>query len=309
VLNQVDLLIAPGTRLGLLGRNGAGKSTLIKLLAGVLPPRCGRWEAGQGLVTGYFAQHQLEQLRPDWSPLQHLQRLDARATEQALRDFLGGFDFRGDQALAPVEPFSGGEKARLALALLVWQRPNLLLLDEPTNHLDLDMRHALNLALQDYAGALIVVSHDRQLLRSTADGFLRVAGGRVQPFDGDLEDYCTWLDADQRSGRAAAGGQSGATARREQRRMEAEQRQERALKRRPLEKQVRALETQIDRLTAEKAELETALVAPELYASESKPRLQALLRLQGRVAAELEQAESEWLAVQEALEDLAAAGD
>ena len=181
VLDRVDLVIGPGTRLGLLGPNGAGKSTLIKLLAGMLRPLAGRIEIGQGLAIGYFAQHQLEQLRPDWSALRHLQQLDERASEQELRNFIGGFGFHGDRALDPVAPFSGGEKARLALALLVWQRPNLLLLDEPTNHLDLDMRHALTLALQDYQGALIVVSHDRHLLRTVTDEFLLVGKAGRNP--------------------------------------------------------------------------------------------------------------------------------
>ncbi len=305
VLQAVNLVIDPGTRLGLLGPNGAGKSTLIKLLAGVLSPSSGRIQTGQGLMVGYFAQHQLEQLRPEWSPLRHVQALDARATEQALRDFLGGFGFQGDQALAPVEPFSGGEKARLALALLVWQRPNLLLLDEPTNHLDLEMRHALNLALQDYQGALIVVSHDRHLLRTTTDAFALVAEGTVRPFDGDLDDYRDWLNSRQRESREVS-EQRPSELRKEQKRQEAERRQQLAVKRRPLEKRIRELELRLDRLHREKTALETALADGDLYADASRDRLKELLLRQGRINAELGPLEEEWLALQEELEALAA---
>jgi len=192
ILEKITLRITAGSRFGLLGPNGAGKSTLIKLLAGLLKPQEGQCTLGDGLQMGYFAQHQLEQLCDEDSPLQHLQRLDSQATEQSLRQFLGGFDFIGDMALAPVAPFSGGEKARLALALLIWQRPNVLLLDEPTNHLDLEMRHALTLALTDYTGALIIVSHDRHLLRTTTDQLLLVANKRVINYEGDLADYGQW---------------------------------------------------------------------------------------------------------------------
>ncbi len=193
VVRNVQLSLRPGARLGLLGPNGAGKSTLIKTLAGGQPLLAGRRVAGHGLETGYFAQHQVEQLRGDESPLRHLIRQDPRAREQDLRNYLGGFDFRGDMADAPVEPFSGGEKSRLALALLVRKRPNLLLLDEPTNHLDLEMRHALTRALAGYEGSLVLVSHDRALLRTVCDSFMLVADGRAVPFDGDLDDYLAWL--------------------------------------------------------------------------------------------------------------------
>ncbi len=193
VVGRVSLSLRPGARLGLLGPNGAGKSTLIKTLAGDLAPLSGGRVAGHGLEIGYFAQHQVEQLRGDESPLRHLVRQDPRAREQDLRNYLGGFDFRGDMADAPVQPFSGGEKSRLALALLVRKRPNLLLLDEPTNHLDLEMRHALMRALAGYEGSLVLVSHDRALLRTVCDSFLLVADGRAVPFEGDLDDYLAWL--------------------------------------------------------------------------------------------------------------------
>jgi ATP-binding cassette subfamily F protein 3 len=310
VLDRVNLVIGSGARLGLLGPNGAGKSTLIKLLAGMLPPLAGRIETGQGLAIGYFAQHQLEQLRPDWSALRHLQQLDERASEQALRNFIGGFGFNGDRALDPVAPFSGGEKARLALALLVWQRPNLLLLDEPTNHLDLDMRHALTLALQDYQGALIVVSHDRHLLRTVTDEFLLVAEGRAQPFDGDLDDYREWLNERQRAAnrdtapREAVNGNS-AVERRDQKRQEAERRQQLAIKRKPLEQRIRKLEQRMETLHGEKTAIENTLAEPHSYDDANKDRLKEILLRQGQISGELEQLEAEWLDLHEELEALA----
>ncbi len=310
VLEQVKLTLHPGTRLGLLGPNGAGKSTLIKLLAGVLPPLSGRIETGQGLAIGYFAQHQLEQLRPDWSALRHLQQLGDRATEQQLRDFIGGFGFNGDRALEPVAPFSGGEKARLALALLVWQRPNLLLLDEPTDHLDLDMRHALTLALQDYQGALIVVSHDRHLLRTVTDEFLLVADGRAQPFDGDLDDYRDWINERQRTASREAesrttGNSNSALERREQKRQDAERRQQQAIKRRPLEQRIKKLEQQLETLHAEQSRLHDDLLEPALYEDANKTPLKALLLRKAQADKALEEIESDWLEAQEALEALA----
>ena len=309
VLERIKLTLNPGSRLGLLGRNGAGKSTLIKLLAGVMPPLTGRIEPGQGLVIGYFAQHQLEQLRPDWSPLRHLQQLDERASDQELRNFLGGFDFAGDRALAPVAPFSGGEKARLALALLVWQRPNLLLLDEPTNHLDLDMRHALTLALQDYQGALIVVSHDRHLLRTVTDDFLLVADGRAQPFDGDLDDYRNWLNEQQRAvNRDAASRNDGnghsAVERREQKRQDAERRQQLAIQRKPLDQQIRKLEQRMDMLHQEQKTLDAALADPASYDEANKNQLKEWLLRKGEVDRDLAVLEAEWLEIQEVIEAL-----
>lgn len=305
VLEQFSLSIQAGTRLGLLGPNGAGKSTLIKLLAGLLPPLTGARQEGQGLQIGYFAQHQLELLRPEWTPLQHLQKRDQQITDQAARDFLGGFGFRGDQAVASVEPFSGGEKARLVLALLVWEKPNLLLLDEPTNHLDLEMRHALTLALQDYEGALVVVSHDRHLLRTTTDDFLLVAENRVQPFKGDLDDYRDWLNARQRtedgSGKPATDGPS----RQELKRLEAEQRQRLSVKRRPLEQRLRVLEKQMDKLGADKTTVENRLADASLYDESNKAKLKESLLRQGQIERELSQLEEEWLELQEALEALA----
>ncbi len=313
ILEGVNLVINPGTRLGLLGPNGAGKSTLIKLLAGMLPPLAGRIETGQGLAIGYFAQHQLEQLRPDWSAIRHLQQLDERASEQALRNFIGGFDFNGDRALQPVAPFSGGEKARLALALLVWQKPNLLLLDEPTNHLDLDMRHALTLALQDYQGAMIVVSHDRHLLRTTTDEFLLVAQGRAQPFNGDLDDYRDWLNEQQRAANRDAAPRdvnngNGAIDRREQKRQDAERRQQLAEKRKPLQQQIKKLEQRMEKLHGEQISVQSELAESSIYEDAHKNRLKAALLRKAQVDKELADIEGEWLEAQEALEGLAREG-
>ena len=310
VLDRVNLAIGPGSRLGLLGPNGAGKSTLIKLLAGLLSPLAGRIETGQGLAVGYFAQHQLEQLRPDWSALRHLQQIGDRTTDQQLRDFIGGFGFNGDRALEPVAPFSGGEKARLALALLVWQRPNLLLLDEPTNHLDLDMRHALTLALQDYQGALIVVSHDRHLLRTVTDEFLLVAEGRAQPFDGDLDDYRDWLNERQRAANRdaaprTAGDGNSAAERRDQKRQEAERRQQLAIKRKPLEQRIKKLEQRLEKLHVEQTRLHDELSEPVLYEDANKNRLKELLLRKAQVDKDVAEIEGEWLEAQEALEALA----
>src|SRR5690606_1540136 len=199
VLSSFSMTIQPGDRIGLLGRNGAGKSTLMKLLAGELTASGGKRTEARDLRIGYFAQHQLEQLSADHSPIGHLRRLGAeaaaRATEQELRGFLGGFGFSGDRVFEPVGPFSGGAKARLVLALVSYQRPNLLLLDEPTNHLDLEMRQALAVALQDYEAAVVLVSHDRHLLRAVADELVLVDQGRATPFDGDLDDYARWFTA------------------------------------------------------------------------------------------------------------------
>ena len=193
VVRDIKFSLQSGQRYGLLGINGAGKSTLIKTIAGELPPLKGEATFNKGIAVGYFAQHQVEMLRDDESPLWHLSRIAPRTREQELRGFLGGFNFPGEMALNSIAHFSGGEKARLALAMIVWQRPNLLLLDEPTNHLDLETREALTVALAQFEGTLVLVSHDRHLLRATTDQFLIVADGQLQPFDGDMDDYRDWL--------------------------------------------------------------------------------------------------------------------
>jgi ATP-binding cassette subfamily F protein 3 len=303
VLEGIKLNIAAGARIGLLGRNGAGKSTLIKLMAGELAPLAGTRHEGKGLAIGYFAQHQIDVLRPDESPLRHLMRLDPRTREQELRDFLGGFDFRGDMALEPVAPFSGGEKARLALALLVWQRPNLLLLDEPTNHLDLEMRYALTLALQEYEGAIVLVSHDRHLLRTTADSLWLVANGEVQPFDGDLDDYRDWLRQREAGGGAA---EAVGTTRKQQRRDQAEARNQLYAQKRPLAQRLAKLERRMAELERERLPLGLWLADPESYAD--KEKLQPALLREGALRLELERAEEEWLALQAELELLDSEG-
>jgi ATP-binding cassette subfamily F protein 3 len=302
VIAGASASFAPGARIGLLGQNGAGKSTFVKLLAGTVSPTSGKREPAPDLRIGYFAQHQLEMLDPEATPLLHLQRLDGRATEQALRDFLGSFGFVGDRALEPVAPFSGGEKARLALALIVYQRPNLLLLDEPTNHLDIDMRHALTVALQDYEGALVLVSHDRHLLRSVADEFWLVGDGRVQAFDGDLEDYRSFL-AQRLAAQSAAGegeekaGHS-AAARKDRRRDEAERRE----RLRPLRKEAEQCEKQLDEAGRVKAHVDQQLTEPTLYEEAGKERLKELLRDQATADQALARAEDAWLAAVERLE-------
>lgn len=298
IISGTRLSIQPGDRIGLLGHNGAGKSTLIKLLAGDLQPLAGDYIPAQDLKLGYFAQHQLEQLDPAASPLLHLQRLDPKAAEQALRDFLGGFGFLGEMALSPSKPFSGGEKARLVLAMLVYQRPNLLLLDEPTNHLDLEMRHALVMALQDFAGAMIIVSHDRHLLRSVTDQLLLVDSGRVQDFDGDLDDYRKWLSSQQRQP-DKDDSNTNAVTRKEQRRMDADARQ----RLQPLRKQLMKLEKELDRLQLERAKLDQQLANPDIYQADRKMDLTALLQHKGVVDKALQLTEEQWLELSEQLEE------
>jgi ATP-binding cassette subfamily F protein 3 len=303
VLRGVDLTLRVGARVGLLGANGAGKSTLVRTLAGELSPLTGERRAGKGLEVGYFAQHQLEQLRSEDSPLRHLARLDRRAREQELRDYLGGFNFGGDMADAPVRCFSGGEKSRLILALLIWRRPNLLLLDEPTNHLDLDTREALTIALQEFEGAVVLVSHDRHLLRATAEDFLIVGGGRAEPFDGDLEDYRGWLAGRREMETSTLGRIPDAPVdRKQQRRLEAEARNQLSAQRRPIEQRVRGLEAEMAQLSAEKATLETLLADPNLYAERDREKVRLCLLEQGRISGRLEVLEAAWLELQRQLE-------
>jgi ATP-binding cassette subfamily F protein 3 len=328
VVRGVRLSLRSGERYGLLGVNGAGKSTLIRTIAGELPPLSGEVTFNKGLAVGYFAQHQVDMLRHDESPLWHLARLappDGKAVrEQELRNYLGSFNFPGDMATGPIENFSGGEKARLALALIVWQRPNLLLLDEPTNHLDLETREALTVALAQFEGTLVLVSHDRHLLRATTDQFLIVAGGALQSFDGDLDDYRDWLF---RTKLGAAGtetrepGTASVAAaivpakpaaapspeRREQRRKEAQERQRQAAARKPLESRIKRLEDQMAKLNARRSAIDAQLGDPALYGNANKDALKALFVDQAYVVRELTQLEAEWVALQEQLEQLEAA--
>jgi ATP-binding cassette subfamily F protein 3 len=299
VIKQAGLSISPGDRIGLLGPNGAGKSSLIKVLAGDMQPLSGKRLEAVALKVGYFAQHQLEQLRLDETPLWHLQQLDKQATEKDLRNFLGGFDFRGDKVLEAVKPFSGGEKARLVLAMLVYQNPNLLLLDEPTNHLDLEMRHALSVALQEYEGAIVVVSHDRHLLRSVTDQLLLVSDGKVQPFDGDLEDYRLWL-AEQKKGeeKAVIIDNAETVSRKDQRKLDAERRQ----KHKPLFDALKKAELAVEKYHNEQRQLEQQLADPAIYAESEKEQLKKLLERKVKIDKALDEAEAAWMEAEEKIE-------
>lgn len=302
ILDSIKLNLVPGSRIGLLGRNGAGKSTLIKLLAGELNPISGEIGLAKGIKLGYFAQHQLEFLRADESPIQHLARIAPQELEQKLRDYLGGFGFQGDKVSEVTGRFSGGEKARLVLALIVWQRPNLLLLDEPTNHLDLDMRQALTEALIEFEGALVVVSHDRHLLRSTTDEFYLVHGGKVEAFDGDLEDYQQWLSDIQKLENQPADGVkdnvNSAQSRKDQKRREAELRTQTQ----PLRKEIARLEKEMEKFQAQQAAAEEKLGDSGLYDQSRKAELTACLQAQASAKAGLEECEMAWLDAQEQLE-------
>ncbi|MFQ0995603.1 ABC transporter ATP-binding protein [Gilliamella sp. BG6] len=309
ILEKIKLNLVPGSRIGLLGRNGAGKSTLIKLLAGELAPKEGHINLAKGVQLGYFAQHQLEYLRPDESPLWHLTQLaESKNTEQELRNYLGGFDFQGDKVTEPVKTFSGGEKARLVLALIVWQKPNLLLLDEPTNHLDLDMRQALTEALIDFDGALVVVSHDRHLLRSTTDEFYLVHDHKVEPFDGDLDDYQKWLAEAQKddnqsndeinSPKKENTSNISAQDRKEQKRKQAELRAQMQ----PIKKQLQKEEQMLDKLTHQLKQIEEQLSDPAIYDASKKNELTTLLLEQSQLKNQLEETELQWLELQQQLE-------
>src|SRR5712664_2015746 len=319
VLRGIKFSLQSGQRYGLLGINGAGKSTLIKTIAGELPPLSGRAIFNKGLAVGYFAQHQVEMLRHDESPLWHLARMASptgkAVREQDLRNYLGMFNFPGDMATGSIENFSGGEKARLALALIVWLRPNLLLLDEPTNHLDLETREALTVALAQFEGTLVLVSHDRHLLRATTDQFLIVAEGRLAPFDGDLEDYRDWLfktklapaeDAVPLPEAKKPAVTAPPAGRREQKRREAEERQRQSAARKPIESRIKRLEEKMAKLNAQKSAIDAQLADPAIYGEARKETLKALILDQAYVARELAQLEAEWLEQQQKLEQATA---
>ncbi|WP_136248469.1 ABC-F family ATP-binding cassette domain-containing protein [Halomonas borealis] len=311
-LEEVDLTLQPGQRIGLLGPNGAGKSTLIKSLTGELALLDGHRVPGEHLQIGYFAQHQLEGLDLSATPFLHVQRLSPRAADLDIRHFLGGFGFKGDDAFAEVGRFSGGEKARLALALVAWQKPNLLLLDEPTNHLDLEMREALTQALASFEGTVIVVSHDRHLLRATVDEFWRVADHRVTPFDGDLDDYRAWLktrlENERREARAQkAERQEDAEAPREDRKAARRAAAELREKLRPLKRDRDRSEREMEKVQQALSKVEDALGEAELYTDEArKDELTARLAEQGELASRLGELEQAWLAAEESLEAMEA---
>ena len=304
VLKNVELAIRAETRIGLLGPNGAGKSSLVKTLAGSLPLLAGERTNGEHFKLGYFAQHQLEALDINASAALHIQRLSPQAREQEIRDFLGSFDFHGDRAFEPITHFSGGEKARLALAIIAWERPNVLLLDEPTNHLDLEMRHALTMALQEFEGAVIVVSHDRHLLRNTVNEFLLVADGQVNEFDGDLEDYYQWMQ--QQKAKAAAIEKEVVVETSNDNKVDKKaQRQQSAAARaqlKPLTNKLKSLETQMEKLQKRLSEIETQLADPAIYDEKNKSILQPLLQEQAKLQSQLEETEENWLMVSEELE-------
>ena len=326
IASGINFSLQTGQRIGLLGVNGAGKSTFIKTIAGELAVLHGESQLGKGLVIGYFAQHQLEMLRHDESPLWHLARIAPTTREQELRNFLGSFNFPGDMVTSSIAPFSGGEKARLALALIVWQRPNLLLLDEPTNHLDLETREALTDALAQFEGTLVLVSHDRHLLRATTDQFLIVANGALSPFDGDLDDYRDWLFKTKLDSKTEARNASlpdtknipkpekkapapiiesiSPAERKEQKKLEAEQRQKIAALRKPIETSIKRLEEKIEKLNLKKKNIESILSESDIYEEHRKSELQSLLSDQAYCSKELAEVEETWMSQQEDLERL-----
>lgn len=311
LLNDVKLLLMPGDRMALLGANGAGKSTLIKMIAGELPLMAGEITRAKDLRVGYFAQHTLEQLHPEHTPIDHLQQLDPKATERDLRNFIGGFGFSGERALSPVAPLSGGEKARLVLAMTVYQRPNLLLLDEPTNHLDLEMRHALSVALQEFEGAVVLISHDRHMLQTVADRLVLVADGQAKGYDGDLDDYAHWLSESRadvsETGKLEPTAQSenSAEARKQRKRDAAAMRQ----KIQPLRQQQQKIERLMDKLTLESEAIDEQLSDSEIYQDVNKEKLKSLLQEQGRAKSQLQDHEAEWLELVESIESMEAQAD
>ncbi|AUT48800.1 ABC-F family ATP-binding cassette domain-containing protein [Achromobacter sp. AONIH1] len=308
ILRDVTLMVRAGSRVGVLGANGAGKSTLIKTLAEELPVQAGERRASRGLAIGYFHQHQLDMLDVDSTPLAHLARLAPEAREQELRNYLGGFGFSGDTVNGKVGPMSGGEKARLALSLIVWQKPNLLLLDEPSNHLDVETREALAAALAEFGGSMLLVSHDRHLLRTTVDSFWIVADGAVREFDGDLEDYRDWLAArnagERAEARENAEGADPVVDRKAQRRAEAEQRQRLAALRKPLEARLAKVETEMEKLRAKLQALDATIADPDLYSDERRAERQKVMAEHGEHGKRMDELEEQWLELQGSLEEI-----
>jgi ATP-binding cassette subfamily F protein 3 len=302
VVENVSLHLHAGDRIGLIGPNGAGKSTLIKFLAGELPALSGENWSAQYLETGYFAQHQLDQLNSEQAPLQHLRLLDRQSPESALRRYLGGFGFTGDKVEEPVAPFSGGEKARLVLALLIYQRPNLLLLDEPTNHLDLEMRHALSIALQEFSGAMVIVSHDRHLLKTVTDKLVLIADGTVSDFDGDLDDYAAGIYSRETPAPvdAKAAQEPAVTlSKKDQRRQEAEKRKQLQ----PLKNRVTRLERKMDELNQQLQEIDEKLANPALYQDDNTDEMTRLMQDKAYLAKDVAELEEQWMEVSEEYEE------
>ncbi|QPT39822.1 Uncharacterized ABC transporter ATP-binding protein YheS [Oligella ureolytica] len=315
ILKNVSMMIRAGARIGMLGVNGAGKSTFIKSLVGELEPLSGTIKTAKGVNIAYFAQQQLDMLDPQATPLLHMIRIAPNEREQSLRDYLGGFGFIGEQALSKVEPFSGGEKARLALALLVWKKPNLLLLDEPSNHLDVDMREALARALTQFEGSILLVSHDRHLLRSTTDEFMIVADGSISEFDGDLDDYQQWLTdkkATERQestlakqqDRLATTDESTHIDRRARRRQEAEERQRLGILKKPLIKELKQIESKLEKVSERLEELQKAMSDENFYSDENRDNRIAQLSEHGQLEAQKNQLEERWFELTEDIEKI-----
>ncbi|PTY37523.1 ABC transporter ATP-binding protein [Saccharospirillum sp. MSK14-1] len=303
VIEGIRLSLHPGMRVGLLGVNGAGKSTLVKALAGELKPMAGELTSGQHLRIGYFAQHQLESLDSHASAMEHLKRLDPRERDQTLRNFIGRYGFNGDRADERIEHFSGGEKARLALALIAWRKPNVLLLDEPTNHLDLEVRASLNLALQAYEGAVILVSHDRYLLNNTAEVFWWVNQGRVDEYSGDLDDYFQALlkQPEQLKGRKenSPNAQNTASVDKKQLRQQKAAERERL---KPIKRQLQQLEKEMEKRQQRLSAIESDLADTDLYEDSRKDELQALLKEQSNLSQSQQESEAQWLTLSETVE-------
>lgn len=285
IFEDLTFSIAPGERIALLGPNGAGKSTLIKALSGDLQPIENKREIGHGLSIGHFAQHHVDHLLLDQTPLQHLQKIAENTREQVLRSFLGSFGFSHNRVYESIKNFSGGEKSRLALALIIWKKPNLLLLDEPTNHLDMDMRNALSLALQSWSGAVVLVSHDRFLVRATAEQLFLIANGKLQPFNGDLTDYEKWL----------------INFRREQ---NIEKKLTQPNNQKQLQQLIQKLENQIEKCQKQFSDNEKLLADTEMYTEQKKEKLQFILKNQQKIQKELLKAEEDWLAACEKRDDV-----
>jgi len=303
ILSQINLHIQAGQRIGLLGRNGEGKSTLIKLICGDLNPQSGERLCNKHFKAGYFAQHQVEQLNLDQSPLWHIQSLGGQINEQLVRNFLGGYAFHGDKALDQVKGFSGGEKARLVLAMIAWQKPTVLLLDEPTNHFDIEMREALSLALQEYDGAVILVAHDKNLMETVVDELWLVNDGRVTPFKGDLNDYEKWLNEHRwslESNTNKSSKENSAQHRKNQKRLDAQKRKERA----PLVRQLKEMEQTLANLQQQKSEFEQQLADPDIYQEQNKAKLADIMKFSTDNKQQIETLEEQWLLLAEKLEQL-----
>ena len=299
LLQGIEMLLHPGDRIGLIGPNGAGKSTLIRFRAGELEPLSGEHSCAQYLKTGYFAQHQVEQLHVEHSALQHLRALDKNVREQELRNYLGGFGFPNERIDEPVAPFSGGEKARLVLALIIYQKPNLLLLDEPTNHLDLEMRHALSVALQEFNGAMVIVSHDRHLLKTVTDHLLIVNRGDVSPYEGDLDDYARWIQKQTQQEELPEQAAINTLSKKDQRRLEAEQRR----RLQPLKRKVDNLEKQLEILSEQRDEIDSQLADPALYDGVNKNKVSELTQAKARLDSEIDDVEGQWMQAAEEYEN------